>query len=90
MKYMITFPLTKEGYAERVARFLETGAPPPEGVTMLGRWFTLAHSYGYILVESDQPKELFAFASEWAHLVDFNIEPVIGDEEAAEVLTRDA
>lgn len=40
MLFMVTFPLTHRDYRERVARFLETGAPPPDGVTLKGRWFT--------------------------------------------------
>lgn len=43
---MITFALTTRDYKERVTRFLETGAPPPDGVTMHGRWFTLGHDRG--------------------------------------------
>ena len=34
MQYMITFALTTRDYEARIARFLETGAPPPSGVTM--------------------------------------------------------
>ena len=51
MHYMVVFPLTSNGYEERVDRFLESGAPPPEGVTMHGRWFTLGHDLGFIDVD---------------------------------------
>ena len=44
MKYMVTFPLDKNTFKERTARFLSTGAPPPEGVTMLGRYFAAANA----------------------------------------------
>ena len=86
MNFMVTFPLTHHGYKERVARFLETGAPPPAGVTLHGRWFTASHSKGFMLVETDDPKALFRWVSEWADLIDFQIEPVLGDEEAAPIL----
>ena len=33
MKFMMTFPLTHHAYKERVSRFLDGGAPPPEGAT---------------------------------------------------------
>ncbi len=73
-------------YAQRIARFLDTGAPPPEGVTLRGRWFTAGHNKGFMLVESDDASALFHYVSEWASLIDFEIEPVVTDEEAAGVL----
>jgi hypothetical protein len=87
MHYMVTFPLTTYGYKERVSRFLETGAPPPEGVTVHGRWFTLGHDVGFMHCESEDPKAIYRFVSEWAELVDFEVHPVISDQEAAEVLS---
>lgn len=86
MKFMVTFPLTHRDYDKRVARFLEGGAPPPEGVELIGRWFTAAHNKGFMLVETDDSKALFAYASEWSSLIDFEIDPVLTDEEAAPVL----
>jgi hypothetical protein len=86
MLFMVTFPLTHHSYKERVSRFLEAGAPPPEGVTVQGRWFTASHSKGFMLAKTDDPKLLFRFVSEWADIMDFVIEPVLTDEEAAAVL----
>ena len=88
MKFMVTFPLTHRDYKERVTRFLETGAPPPEGVTLLGRWFTASHSKGFMLVETNDAKPLFRWTSEWANLIDFQIEPVVTDEEGAPILQQ--
>ena len=86
MLFMVTFPLTHRDYQERVSRFLETGAPPPNGVKVLGRWFTASHNKGFMLAESDDTKALFRYVSEWASIIDFVIEPVVTDEEAASVL----
>ena len=86
MRFMITFPLTHNSYEERVARFLESGAPAPEGVTIEGRWFTASHSKGFMLVTTDDSKLLFKFVSEWTDLMDFEVEPVLTDEEAAPIL----
>lgn len=86
MKFMCTFPLTHRDYEKRIARFLETGAPPPDGVQLLGRWFTASHSKGFMLTETDDVTALFRWVSEWAHLIDFTIEPVVTDEEAAAAL----
>jgi hypothetical protein len=88
MQFMITFALTHRDYNQRVARFLEAGAPPPEGVTLVGRWFTASHSKGFMLVESDTAQAIFRYASEWADILDFTAEPVLTDEQAAGVLTK--
>jgi len=86
MLFMVTFPLTHRHYEQRVSRFLDTGAPPSNGVELRGRWFTASHNKGYMLVESVGPKALFRYVSEWASVIDFEIEPVVTDEEAATVL----
>ncbi|MCA9230723.1 MAG: DUF3303 family protein [Planctomycetales bacterium] len=86
MKFMVTFALTHRDYKERVARFLETGAPPPEGAEMLGRWFTASHNKGFMLVETDKSDTLFRWTSEWADLIDFQIEPVVTEDTAAAIL----
>lgn len=86
MQFMITFPLTHHAYKERVARFLETGAPPPEGATMHGRWFTASHSKGFMVVETDDAASLFRWVSEWADIIDFQIEPVVTEDVAGPIL----
>ena len=86
MQFMITFPLTHHAYKERISRFLESGAMPPEGVTMKGRWFTASHNKGFMLAETDDAKGLFRWVSEWTDIMDFTIEPVLTDEEAAPIL----
>ena len=86
MKFMVTFPLTHHAYKERVSRFLENGAPPPEGVKLLGRWFTAAHSRGWMVVEADDAGSLLRYTSEWADIMDFEIYPILADDEAAPIL----
>ena len=86
MLFMITFPLTQQDDKTRVTRFLESGAPPPDGRSMNGRWFTAGHSRGFILAETDDAKLVFKWMSEWADCIDFCIEPVINDEEAGALL----
>lgn len=86
MHFMVTFPLTHRDYKLRVSRFLETGAPPPDGVTLHGRWFTASHNMGFMLVETNDAKALFRWTSEWSELIDFKIEPVVTDDEAGPIL----
>lgn len=86
MKFMVTFPLTHRDYKKRVSRFLETGATPPDGAILLGRWFTASHNKGFMLVETEDPKVIFRWTSQWCDLIDFQVEPVVTDEEAGPIL----
>jgi hypothetical protein len=88
MKFMITFPLSSESYKERTARFLETGGGPPEGVTMHGRWHSVSGSCGWVLASSDDPSAIYTWVAQWADLIDFEVDIVIDDEEAAAVLQK--
>ena len=87
MKYMLHIPLTPDSFHDRVARFLDTGAPPPAGVTMLGRWHGLGLDVVYVLVEADEPKAVYLWAAQWSDIFEFEVVPVIEDEEAAEMLS---
>jgi hypothetical protein len=86
MKYMITFPLSMATFKDRVARFLETGGSPPEGVTMHGRWHALGADKGFLLASTDDPKGIYKWVAGWADLIDFEVVPVIEDDEAAPIL----
>jgi Domain of unknown function (DUF3303) len=86
MKYMISVPLDSPTFKERVARFLETGGKPPEGVKMIGRWHALSGSEAFILAETDDPKGIYRWVTGWADLIEFDVVPVIDDDEAAAIL----
>ena len=57
MKYMVVFPLTKDTFKARAARFLDNGGHPPEGVTMLGRWHALGGDEVFVLAETRRSKD---------------------------------
>jgi hypothetical protein len=86
MKYMMTIPLTSSGYKERVERFLDTGALPPAGATMLGRWHTVGHNKCYMQVEAANPEPIYQWVSNWADIINFEVEPVLEDAQIAKIL----
>jgi Protein of unknown function (DUF3303) len=88
MKFILTFmspPRTREAV---IARFLETEGRPPSGVKLLGRWTRLDLCGGVVLLESEDPQALTAFAREWSDLAEMTLSPVLEDRELAEVLRR--
>lgn len=86
MKYIITFELTTTDYKVRIKRFLDTGALPPDGATMHGRWITLGHNKGFMLVEANDPASIFKWVSQWNDLINFEVHPVLEDAQVAKVL----
>jgi hypothetical protein len=88
MKFILTFTLPADTRDEAIARFLETGGQPPPGVTLLGRWTQLDLSGGYVLLESEDPQALTAFAHRWSDLLELTLAPVLEDQALSEVLRR--
>lgn len=88
MKFILTFTIPPETRDEAIARFLETGGQPPAGVTLLGRWTQLDLGAGVVLLESEDPHALTAFAHSWSDLLELTLAPVLEDQELSEVLKR--
>lgn len=85
MKFAVTWTLASEQSRTAIGRFLDTGAPPPGGVNMIGRWHSLDGAHGFIIAESADPLAVFAWVAEWTDVVNFTVTPVLGDAEAAGV-----
>ena len=69
-----------------VARFMETGGQPPNGVKLLGRWTDVAGGRGFTLTEADDIIAAGTFFYAWNDLMTFETVPVINDEQLAKVL----
>jgi hypothetical protein len=88
MTFILTFTLPPETRDEAIARFLETRGQPPPAVTLLGRWTQLDLCGGFVLLESEDPHALAAFAHGWSDVVELTIAPVLEDQALSEVLQR--
>jgi hypothetical protein len=73
-KFISTWSVPQGTFNAAVARFLETGGAPPEGVKMLGRWDGM-DGKGFAISESTDPKAMYRWTAQWADLlrVDFQI-----------------
>jgi hypothetical protein len=54
MKYITNWKLPQSTVNAAIARFLESGGAPPEGVKMLGRWHGM-NGQGFAISESNDP-----------------------------------
>jgi hypothetical protein len=84
MKYMVCWSIPPKNYSAAVDAFLEGGAPMPEGLVSLGRWHAPGSTKGWLLCETDDPVSLAQHIAEWAHLLNLDVTPVIGDKDAAQ------
>ena len=86
MLFHITFRVAIEQRDACLARFKETGGPPPAGVTMLGRWHTLGGRVGFCVVEAEDPQAVAKWMQDWNDLISFEVTPVLTDEQFAQVV----
>jgi hypothetical protein len=86
MKFMVTWSMKPAYQKEAMARFLETGGGPPEGVKMLGRWH--GAGIGFVLAETNDVKPLYEWTDRWTDLLEFVVIPVMEDADAAEVMKK--
>lgn len=71
-------------HIEAVKKFLETKAPLPKGLKQIGRYHAPGSSRGWLLVETDDIGLVYHHSTEWAHLLDFEVTPVVDDTIAGE------
>ena len=86
MEFMIHYSLDTSNRDTAQARFLETGAPPPEGVTMTGRWHCIQGLEGFLLCESNDAAAIAAWMQQWTDVLTFRVLPVVDDETMAKVV----
>jgi hypothetical protein len=88
MQFILTFTIPPATRDEAIARFLKTGGQLPPGVRLLGRWTQLDLCGGFVLLESEDPQALTAFAHAWSDAMELTLVPVLEDLALSEVLKR--
>lgn len=86
MKYITTWIYEPSNVEAITERFKKTGGQPPEGVTMLGRWFDVAGGRGFALTESTDPIAMSKWTRDWSDLMSFEVTPVLDDEQMVQSL----
>jgi hypothetical protein len=85
MKFIVTWNIPKASVVAAEKRFLATGAAPPAGVKMIGRWHGMSGG-GVLIAETDDAKALYAWIGYWNDLLDFETTPCLEDADAGSVL----
>lgn len=87
MKFVIQYNFEPSTYFAGLKRFAETQAPPPAGITMLGRWHSAGGHKGFVLAETADAKAIYAWILNWADLLSVEVHPVLEDAEFVEAIT---
>ena len=78
----------KTGYHEIAAKkFLATGAPFPDCKSWK-RFHAPGSVEGWILVEADNANACYEHAAEWAECLNWEVTPVLTDEEAGPLMAK--
>jgi hypothetical protein len=86
MIFHISYEYLSEQRDEAQARFKETGAPPPPGVTMMGRWHSVEGNRGFLVAESSEAEAIGRWLQEWTDALSFEVTPVLTDEQFTQVI----
>lgn len=87
MKFIVHWTQIPGKYRDGIAKFKETGGQPPEGVTLVGRWWGM-NGQGFAVAEADDAKTMFEVAAEWGEFLNMEITPAVEDAEAGEVIAK--
>ena len=85
MLFHVTWTLSPDQRDAAQTRFKETGAPPPDGVTMLGRWHCAEGLTGFAIADCSDAVAIGKWAQSWTDILTFEITPVLTDEQFIEV-----
>jgi hypothetical protein len=88
MKFMISWKIPPGSHKPAAEGFIRSGAPPPPGLKMIGRWHAPGSGYGWALAEGDDATAVAQHVAEWANYLDIQVTPVIEDSEAAAALSK--
>lgn len=78
----------RDGKAEEVyRRYREKGRMMPEGLKYIESWVETSFERCFQLMECEDPRLFEKWIMEWQDLVEFEIVPVLGSNEAAEALS---
>ena len=87
MTFHITYQFLPGQRDAAQKRFQETGALPPAGVTMTGRWHCAQGHRGFLIAESSDAEAIAKWIQDWTDLLTFEVTPVLTDEQLTRVLS---
>ncbi len=88
MLFAIHYEITPEHRDTVLERFLKIGDAEPEGVKIIGNWFSVTQLEGWSVVEAADSLELGALFHAWTDLNVNHITPVVDEAGMRKLLTN--
>lgn len=88
MKILTTWTVREGCLKEALSRHQAGKGNPPEGVKLLGRWYTTDARGGYAVYECEDVPALASFALAWADVLEVHHIPVVDDTQVGAVLAK--
>ena len=88
--YMVVERFRNADAAPVYRRFKERGRLAPDGLTYISSWVTEDLSSCFQVMETADRALLEQWMSHWSDLVEFEVHPVIGSQEAAQRVLTDS
>ena len=87
MQFLVHWTISEDHRDAAQARFKETGAPPPAGVTMHGRWHSVAGREGMLVCETDDQVAMGVWLQQWSDVLTFRVIPVADDQQMVKIMS---
>jgi hypothetical protein len=88
MLFLARWQVDSEFRDRVLQRFAKTGATPPAGVRIIGRWHRADGTGGVMIMEADSMRPVAEFAYEWNDLLFVEIAPVVEDAGLVEIISK--
>jgi len=88
VKFMLTWRTRPGLYKAAFKQFLETGGPPPKGVTQVARYHVPGSVLGWHVLETNDMTALAEHVNNWGDVIDIERNPIVEDTQAAEAAAR--
>ena len=86
MLFIVSWSISPENRNVAIGRFLKTGALPPDGVTMKGRWHAVGGSSGFGIAEANDLVPIQKWVLEWNDIMKMEVQAALTDEQMAPLL----
>ncbi len=86
MFFHIQYSMSNGNRESAQQRFKETGALPPDEVTLNSRYHSVNGDKGFLIAESSNIEAVGKWIQDWSDVLDFDVVPVLNDEEVSHII----
>ena len=90
MKFLVSYSIHPEKRHQALQAFsqmtqADDQADVGDKISFIGRWHVVGGDSGLAIVETTDAQALASWATNWNHIMDIEVKPVLDDKEAREI-----